>query len=391
MTGYAVPRPYTAAVPPSVRHVYVHVPFCARRCSYCDFAIAVRARVPVDEYVDALAQELTVRLGPPPACDARRAIDTLYFGGGTPSRLGGEGVARAIGVVRRWFAWDDGAEVTLEANPDDVTPDAARAWRAAGVTRASLGSQTFDPAALAWMRRAHAPEQVERAAAALREAGIADLSLDLIFALPDAVARDWPGDIARALALQPTHVSLYGLTVESGTPLGRWAARGDVAEADEDRYADEFLAAHALLGAAGFEHYEVSNFARPGHRARHNSAYWRGVPYLGLGPSAHGFDGRVRRWNASAYAEWVRLLEAGRDPVAGDETLDRDAHTAESVYLGLRTVGGLALGPGEAERAGRWVDAGWAVLDGGCLRLTPAGWLRLDALAADLTAFRSHS
>ena len=372
------------------RHVYVHVPFCARRCAYCDFAIAVRAHVPVGEYVDALERELTVRLGTAPPPDARPRIDTLYFGGGTPSRLGGAGVARATETLSRWFAWDDAAEVTLEVNPDDVTPDAARAWRAAGVTRASIGSQTFDPAALAWMRRGHSAEQVERAVADLRASGIDELSLDLIFALPDAVTRDWPADLGRALALAPTHLSLYGLTVEPGTPLGRWTARGDVREADEERYADEFTAAHALLTAAGYEHYEVSNFARPGRRARHNSAYWRGVPYLGLGPSAHGFDGRRRRWNASAYAEWARTVAAGQDPIAGDEAIDGDAAAAEMVYLGLRTRDGLVLAPGEAERAGRWVDAGWGELDGDRLRLTAAGWLRLDSLAADLTAFRSR-
>jgi oxygen-independent coproporphyrinogen-3 oxidase len=372
------------------RHIYVHVPFCARRCAYCDFAIAVRAHVPVDEYVDALERELTVRLGTAPAPDARPPIDTLYFGGGTPSRLGGAGVARAAETLSRWFAWDDAAEVTLEVNPDDVTPDAARAWRAAGVTRASIGSQTFDPAALAWMRRGHSAEQVERAVADLRASGIDELSLDLIFALPDAVTRDWPADLGRALALAPTHLSLYGLTVEPGTPLGRWTARGDVREADEDRYADEFTAAHALLTAAGYEHYEVSNFARPGRRARHNSAYWRGVPYLGLGPSAHGFDGRRRRWNASAYAEWARTVAAGQDPIAGDEAIDGDAAAAEMVYLGLRTRDGLVLASGEAERTGRWVDAGWGELDGDRLRLTAAGWLRLDSLAADLTAFRSR-
>lgn len=375
----------------AVRHVYVHVPFCARRCAYCDFAIAVRARVPVDAYVGALEAELAIRLGPAPTHSARRAIDTLYFGGGTPSRLGGAGVARAVDVLARWFAWDDGAEVTLEVNPDDVTPAAAAAWRAAGVTRASLGSQTFDPGALAWMRRAHTAEQVEHAAATLRTAGIGDLSLDLIFALPEAVARDWPGDVARALAIGPTHLSLYGLTVEPGTPLGRWVARGDVTAAGEDRYADEFLAAHMLLTAAGFEHYEVSNFARPGRRARHNSAYWCGVSYLGIGPSAHGFDGERRRWNASAYADWVRRLGAGCDPVAGDETLDAAARIAEAVYLGLRTSDGLALAPGEAERVRRWVDVGWGDLDGDRLRLTAAGWLRLDSLAADLTSFRSRS
>jgi oxygen-independent coproporphyrinogen-3 oxidase len=299
-------------------------------------------------------------------------------------------VARAAETLSRWFAWDDAAEVTLEVNPDDVTPDAARAWRAAGVTRASIGSQTFDPAALAWMRRGHSADQVERAVADLRAADIDELSLDLIFALPDAVTRDWPADVSRALALAPTHLSLYGLTVEPGTPLGRWAARGDVREADEDRYADEFTAAHALLTAAGYEHYEVSNFARPGRRARHNSAYWRGVPYLGLGPSAHGFDGRRRRWNASAYAEWARTVARGQDPMAGDEAIDGDAAAAEMVYLGLRTRDGLVLAPGEAERAGRWVDAGWGELDGDRLRLTAAGWLRLDSLAADLTAFRSR-
>ncbi len=377
-------------MPDHPRHVYVHVPFCARRCAYCDFAIAVRSQVPVDEYVRALETELTVRLGPRPAPAERPTISTLYFGGGTPSRLGGEGVARAVGTLARWFAWDAAAEVTLEVNPDDVTPEAAAAWKAAGVTRASLGSQTFDAAALAWMRRGHSAEQVERAVAALRAAGIADLSLDLIFALPDTVARDWAGDVCRALALAPTHLSLYGLTVEPGTPLGRWAERGTVAEADEERYAMEFLVAHDLLGRAGFEHYEVSNFARPGHRARHNSAYWSGVPYLGLGPSAHGFDGQRRRWNASAYADWVRRLARREDPMAGDEPIDADARVAEAVYLGLRTGDGLRLEPGEAERAARWVVAGWGELDGDRLRLSAQGWLRLDALAADLTSLRSR-
>lgn len=378
-------------MPLSPRHVYVHVPFCARRCTYCDFSIAVRARVPVDEYVSGLERELTIRLGPAPSADARAPIDTLYFGGGTPSRLGGDGVARTIAVLDRWFARVPDAEVTLEVNPDDVTAEAASVWQAAGITRASLGSQTFDPTALAWMRRAHTAAQVGHAVDALRGAGIADLSLDLIFALPDHLPRDWRRDVCHALALEPTHLSLYGLTVEPGTPLGRWAARGEVAEADEDRYADEFVVAHELLAAAGFDHYEVSNFARPGHRARHNSAYWRGVPYLGLGPSAHGFDGARRRWNASAYAEWVRTLDAGHDPLAGDESIDGDARVAESVYLGLRTRDGLQLVPEDGARVGRWVDAGWAELDGERLRLTVAGWLRLDALAADLTAIRSRS
>ncbi|MGZ9247778.1 MAG: coproporphyrinogen-III oxidase family protein, partial [Gemmatirosa sp.] len=252
-----------------MRHVYVHVPFCARRCSYCDFSIAVRTRVPVDEYLDALAGELSLRLGPEPAAVDRREIDTLYFGGGTPSRLGPEGVARAIGTLEGRFHLAAGAEVTLEANPDDVTPEAVRAWQAAGVNRISLGGQTFDEAALRWMHRSHGAAQTERAIELVRAGGIDDVSLDLIFAMPAEVPRDWAADVARALALAPTHLSLYGLTIEPGTPLGRWSARGDVREADEDRYAAEFLHAHAELSDAGFEHYEVSNFALPGRRARH--------------------------------------------------------------------------------------------------------------------------
>ncbi len=374
-----------------MRHVYVHVPFCARRCSYCDFSIAVRARVPVDEYVHALTGELSIRLGAPPAPDARPEIDTLYFGGGTPSRLGPEGVARSVATVERWFRVADGAEVTIEANPDDVSPEAVAAWRAAGVNRLSLGGQTFDEAALRWMHRTHGAQQTERAIEVVRAGGIEDVSLDLIFAMPAEVPRDWPADVARALSLAPTHLSLYGLTVEPGTPLGRWAERGAVSEADEDRYAAEFMHAHEALSVAGYEHYEVSNFARPGRRARHNSAYWSGAPYLGLGPSAHGFDGAQRRWNVPAYAAWVRAVEEGRDPVEGSETLDSAMRSAEAVYLGLRTTDGLVLAGEDESRTARWEAAGWAERAGDRLRLTAPGWLRLDALAADLTVARSRS
>jgi len=368
------------------RHAYVHVPFCARRCSYCDFAIAVRRVVPVAEYVGALRRELALRWSDAGPWE----LDTLYFGGGTPSRLGGDGVAQAIDAVRAHAALAPGAEVTIEANPEDVTPEAARRWVAAGVNRLSLGAQTFDEAALAWMHRGHGAEGVGRAVAAAREAGIANLSLDLIFSLPTTLARSWRADLDALLALEPDHVSLYGLTVEPHTPLGRWHARGEVAEAPEDAYETEYLLAHDVLAAAGFEHYEVSNFGRPGRRSRHNSSYWTGAAYAGLGPSAHEYDGRARRWNVAPYAEWVARLAAGRDPEEGSEVLTAENREAETVYLGLRTTDGLELRPGEAEVVRPWVAAGWGAVDGGRLRLTPVGWLRLDGLAASLTARRSR-
>lgn len=367
----------------AARRVYVHVPFCARRCSYCDFSIAVRRDVPVTEFLDALAAEMHARLGPatPPL-----PIETLYFGGGTPSHLGPDGVARMLDLMRTRFAWNDDAEVTLEANPDDVTRAATQHWRASGVTRVSLGAQSFDPNVLKWMHRTHSTEQIASAVALLREGGFASWSFDLIFALPAALKRDWQRDLDLALAQQPPHLSLYGLTVEPGTPLGRWSDRGEVLAADEASYEQEFLSAHAGALTAGFDHYEVSNFAQPGHHARHNRAYWLGVPYLGFGPSAHGFDGDRRRWNRAAYAAWRDTALGGQDPIAGSEVIGIDEARLEAVYLGLRTTAGLETGPGDQPVIAPWVAAGWARLAEGRVYLTPLGWLRLDSLAGALTA-----
>ena len=369
------------------RHVYVHIPFCARRCSYCDFAIAVRRHVPVREFIDGITRELALRF------PARAAweVDTLYLGGGTPSRLGGEGVASLLDVLRERLSLAPGAEVTLEANPEDVTPDTARIWRSSGINRLSLGAQSFDDDVLRWMHRTHDAAAISKAVAAAVGAGFDDYSLDLIFALPRELERSWQRDVAAALALHPTHLSLYGLTIEPSTALGRWRDRGAATEAPDERYETEYLDAHQLMCEAGFEHYEVSNFARPGRRARHNAAYWRGVPYAGLGPGAHEFDGCRRRWNDGAYVSWQRRVVAGEDPVEGSELLDEENREAESVYLGLRTADGLRLSDGERARTERWRAEGWGTLAGNRLVLTPLGWLRLDSLAADLTVLRSRS
>jgi oxygen-independent coproporphyrinogen-3 oxidase len=365
------------------RHLYVHVPFCARRCSYCDFSIAVRRDVPVEEFTQALLGELDLRF-PGSATDGR-TIDTLYLGGGTPSRLGVRGVASLIEGLSQRLRLAGDAEITIEANPDDVSVDAARAWRDAGINRLSLGAQSFDPRALEWMHRTHTSDQIGIAVDAVRGAGIDNVSIDLIFALPSALDRDWEDDLRRTVALAPSHVSLYGLTVHERTPLARWRDRGDVTEAPDETYASEFLTAHDVLTAAGFEHYEVSSYALPGARSRHNASYWSGVPWLGLGPAAHEFDGVRRRWNVGPYAQWLQLVRGGRDPKEGEEVLSPENRNAERVYLGLRTSSGLAVMEPERTLALRWVEAGWASVEGGVLRLTPEGWLRLDALAAALT------
>ncbi len=372
-------------------HVYVHVPFCARRCSYCDFAIAVRRNVPVTDFVDGVAQELEIRtrLGQLDRA-ASTPARTVYLGGGTPSRLGGEGVALLLDSLARHLPRAADAEVTIEANPEDITPFAVKRWIDAGVNRLSMGVQSFDERALTWMHRVHDATAVTRAINIARDAGITEYSIDLIFALPAALNRDWSRDLDEALALEPTHISLYGLTIESGTPLGRWTARGDVQEAPEETYEAEFLLAHERLTAAGFAHYEVSNYARAGRRARHNSSYWSGAAYLGLGPSAHGFDGHTRRWNEPAYAAWLTAVQGGVDPMAGTEALTQQNRTDEAVYLHLRTTDGLQLEHHERDVVRPWEVAGWVQVEpDGLMRCTPEGWLRLDTLAATLTMGRS--
>jgi oxygen-independent coproporphyrinogen-3 oxidase len=362
-------------------HLYIHVPFCARRCSYCDFAIAVRREVPSEAFAGQLLAEWEGwrRAG---RFNAATPLATIYFGGGTPSRLSPDALGRILERVTADRSLAPGAEVTLEANPEDVTPAAARAWVAAGVNRVSLGVQSFDPAVLSWMHRTHTEADVPRAVATLRAAGIANLTLDLIYAIPEGLKRDWDQDLDQALTLAPDHLSLYGLTVEPRTPLGRWVERGAAVPPPEDGYAREFLLAHQRLGAAGFEHYEVSSYARPGRRAAHNSAYWRRAPYLGLGPSAHSAVGALRWWNRREWSDWSRALEAGASAVAEEERLDAAAIALEDLYLGLRTSDGLAAGRLDAGRVRQWVAEVWATLGGGRVMLTPEGWLRLDALVA---------
>jgi oxygen-independent coproporphyrinogen-3 oxidase len=364
-------------------HIYLHVPFCTRRCSYCDFAIAVRKQVPSEQYVAAVLKEWALWQSEP-VWETGSELRTIYFGGGTPSRVSPQAIAGLLHQISADRVVAADAEITLEANPEDVTPAAAAAWRDAGVNRISLGVQSFNPGVLGWMHRTHGVEQILRAVEAIRCAGIPDLSVDLIFGLPAVLERDWEEDLERAFALEPQHVSLYGLTVEAHTTLGHWTARGEITPVDDARYAAEFLTAHAALLEQGYEHYEVSNAGKPGHRARHNSAYWRRAPFIGLGPAAHSGFGPERRWNIREWAAYQRAMAAGRPALEGRELLDAAAIGLEELYLGLRTTDGLAVERVPETQVQRWEREGWATLAQSRVRLTPEGWLRLDALVASI-------
>ena len=373
--------------PGAIRSVYVHAPFCTRRCFYCDFAVKV-ASADCSEWLEALAAELSA-LEREGAFVLDDTLDTLYVGGGTPSLLGApamDGLSTVMGEER--LGYHD-LEWTAEANPESFTRDVATAWRCAGVNRISLGIQSFHAPSLKWMGRLHGADGARAAVQVARAAGFTNLSVDLIFGLPSHLERVWERDLDDTLSLDPDHISLYGLSAEPATPLGRAVAEGLETLPSEGRYAEEYLMAVDRLGEAGYEAYEVSNFARPGYASRHNSVYWSGEPYVGLGNGAHSYRHPVRRWNTRDWDAYRSGTEGPGLPVDAEEELGVGEVRLERIWLGLRTRRGISLRdlPSSArDRAARWEESALAVAEGNVVRLTPRGWLVMDRLTVELDA-----
>ena len=366
--------------------VYVHAPFCARRCNYCDFAVTVDRRGGHDAWLSAVTAEWD-QIRREGLFSFPEPLETLYVGGGTPSLLGAGAMGGLASLLGARLVGHPRLEWTAEANPESFTTDIARAWRRAGVNRVSMGAQSFHGPSLRWMGRLHGSAGAVRAVRTAREAGFRNVSVDLIFGLPRRLARDWTDDLERALDLDVEHMSLYGLTVEERTPLGRAVAGGRERVASGDRYRDEFLEAVERLTGAGYLHYEVSSFGRPGRESRHNQVYWSGRPYLGLGNGAHSFQKPLRRWNLRDWTEYSTSLASGGSAIGGHEVLDESALRLEEIWLELRARRGVALAsiPAPAvPEVERWLHMGWATADGGRIRLTVEGWLLLDALAIEL-------
>ena len=338
--------------------LYLHVPFCSSICPYCDFSVVHSSSPARQRFTSRLVAEVALAA---PAWLDPRPFDTVYFGGGTPSQLPPDELARVLDACRTDLGFAAPAPwIFLEANPEDVTPDACAAWRALGVRTLSLGVQSFSDEALRFLGRRHRGHQARAAVATALAAGFDTVSIDLIFGLPAQWAEDWRLDLATAVACGPQHVSCYQLTIHPRTPFGVQARHGRLSELPEDDQAALFELTHRFLADAGFPAYEVSNFARGlAHQSRHNRKYWDHTPYLGLGPSAHSLaaadaSSPARRWwNERGTPRWERRLASGERPIEAQELLDLGDLAQEALLLGLRTTAGIDL---DAFRARFGVD-----------------------------------
>jgi len=379
--------------------LYVHFPFCLGKCAYCDFASfpleAVGGFPFARRYVEALAVELDLRAATEEFASV--SVDTIFFGGGTPTALPAEWLAEVLHGIRLRFSVSDDAEVTVEANPGTVDREKLRALREAGFNRLSLGVQSFSDDALALLGRIHTGAEAREAIAAARAAGFDDLSLDLIYGLPGQTVEEWREDVRAAGEVGPEHISAYGLSLEPGTRLTEDVGCGRLPEPGEELYAEMYLFAEESFAAAGYEHYEISNYARPGRECRHNRKYWSGDEYLGLGSSAHSHRRGVR-WNnlpaPGVYCEW---LERGRLPVERAEALSARSRVGELLMLGLRCAEGVSedevaartgLRPSEVfgEAMARLSENGMLVAADGRLRIPREKWLLSNEALAEFVS-----
>lgn len=369
--------------------LYIHIPFCASRCVYCGFYSTTLPALR-DAYVDALCQELTLRAEELPADEA---ITTIYLGGGTPSQLTTDQLDRLFSYIYKVYR-SQPVEVTMECNPDDITPAFADWIAQSPIDRISMGAQTFSDDRLRLLRRRHTAAEVRRATTLLRQAGIRNISIDLMFGFPGETLTDWEQDIDEALRLGVEHISAYSLMYEEGTTLHRWLSEGRIQEIDDDLSLRMYDCLVDRLTAAGYRHYEISNFALPQRESRHNSSYWRDVPYMGLGASAHSFDGRQRSWNVADIEAYIAAIGRGERPCTV-EALDPDTHYEDVVLTSLRTAEGIDLGKIRRDFGSQRLDfllaaadqdlrQGYLVREDDHLRLTRRGIYLSDGITARL-------
>jgi oxygen-independent coproporphyrinogen-3 oxidase len=369
--------------------IYIHIPFCRVACHYCNFHFSTSLKGKND-FLEALLKEMHLQQD----YLQSEAVETIYFGGGTPSLLQTEELDRLLENIYALFTVDSAPEITLEANPDDITADKVEAWKQSGINRLSIGVQSFFDEDLRWMNRAHAAAQAEEAIRLAQDSGIYNITIDLIYGTPTLTDEHWQYNLRKATDMGIPHLSCYALTVEPGTALEVMIRKNKVQAADEQVQARQFIQLMHYMQEAGYEHYEISNFCKPGWRSRHNSAYWNGRKYLGLGPSAHSFNGESRQWNVAGNALYAHALRTGQVPYE-KEILTERQRINEYIMTALRTMEGIDLdyvqahyGAQEVQRivkeSRKFIDQGKMVQQQGCLQLTMEGKLFADGIAAGL-------
>lgn len=367
--------------------VYLHIPFCESRCVYCGFFSSTLMHKR-EAYVGALCREMELRRN---YLQGER-IETVYLGGGTPSTLTACQLQRLFSHIYKVYNVADGAEVTIECNPDDVTPEFCNALRTLPVNRVSMGAQTFSDARLLFLRRRHKSGDVARAVENLRQAGVRNISVDLMFGFPHQTLEEWRDDISKALQLRLQHVSAYSLMYEEGTPLYRMLEAGRVEETDEELYRQMYDTLIDMLTQNGYEHYEISNFCLPGYHSRHNNAYWNGTPYIGLGAAAHSYDVRTRSWNVSDIDKYINDIMLGTLPSESEE-IDTTTRYNDRIVTALRTREGISIDSLSAKereylmhQAQPFIDASLMHLRDGHISLTREGIYISDTIMAELIA-----
>lgn len=366
---------------------YIHIPFCAQKCSYCDFHFSTNHSYQA-EMVDALGMELKIRS----EVWNNEQFETIYFGGGTPSVLTVEQLQILIEQVKMNYLVSDQVEITLECNPDDCSLENLAAWKKLGINRLSIGIQSFNDEQLKWMNRSHSASDSQRAVQNAKQVGFDELSLDLMYGLPNMTLEEWKNQLLQIIALNPEHISAYCLTVEQRTVLSKWVKEGKLVVSSNEQQSEQFELLVSTLKEAGYEQYEISNFARNEHYSKHNTSYWKGVKYLGIGPSAHGYNGKERYWNQANNKTYLAALKQGNLPET-IETLSSFDRFNETLMIGLRTKWGVSklqlfenISPDE-----EWFKIVKYYEDQKLLNETPerlvlteSGRLLADAIASDL-------
>jgi putative oxygen-independent coproporphyrinogen III oxidase len=369
--------------------IYIHIPFCKQACHYCNFHFSTSLQTK-DQFMQALLKEIGLQAG----YLSGGLVETIYFGGGTPSLLNEAEIDSILGEINKFHRVDPGTEITFEANPDDIDPEKLKGWKSAGINRLSMGVQSFYEEDLRWMNRAHSAGQALNSIRAVQDAGFHNLTIDLIYGSPGLTDEKWQRNVEQATALSIPHLSCYALTVEPQTALASMISKKKSLPVQSDDQARQFLLLMDWMQASGYQHYEISNFAKPGMHSRHNSAYWSGAQYLGLGPSAHSYNGSTRQWNVANNYKYIQALQEGKLPFESEVLSVNDRHN-EFLMISLRKSGGISksdfkarFGDKDAEilakSVRKHVAGGTISEDDLGYRLTKQGKLFADGIAADL-------